>query len=241
MNVIYAAIDSEKNPLSVCLSLWMLLLTATDRQSVRPGWCWGIGPSSPLTQPQPFIADPSIYPTIHLSVPPAGFNCLSLHFHRTPPSTPLRAGRHRNGWFRKGGRVSQSSCCYAPCSAFTVHFCFCAAFMALICWQFRWLSHNLINHTKAVRLAPLEDVYRIRSCIVIHIQVFQHDRYKHRDSLLLADKSLEQGGSFLLSLFFFWAGNVSNMNVRLLIALLIRWCFHHERPRALFLLKHITH
>lgn len=205
MNVIYAAIDSEKNPLSVCLSLWMLLLlTATDHQSVRPGWCWGIGPSSPLTLPQPFIADPSIYPTIHLSVPPTGFNCLSLHFHRTPPSTPLRAGRHRNGWFRKGGRVSQSSCCYAPCSAFTVHFCFCAAFMALICWQFRWLSHNLISHTKAVCLAPLEDVYRIRSCIVIHVQVFQHDGYKHSDSLLLADKSLEQGGSFLLSFCFFF-------------------------------------
>lgn len=84
----------KKNPLSVCLSLLMLLLTATDRQSVRPGRCWGIGPSSPLTLPQPFIADPSTYPTIHLSVPPTGFNCLSLFTfteHLPPPPSVLVA------------------------------------------------------------------------------------------------------------------------------------------------------
>lgn len=87
--------------------------------------------------------------------------CLSLYFHwaSLPPS---RSGRHSNGWFRKGGRVSQSSCCSAPCGAFTGYFCFCAAFMALTCWRFRWLSHKLINYTTVVCSLPLKDTLRVK-------------------------------------------------------------------------------
>lgn len=197
MTVIWAAIDSEKSPLCLSVSLWMLLvcpptvnlsLTVMSKES---------DPSSPLTLPLPVITHPIIYTSIHLSIPPSllppGFKCFSLHFHRAPPSTPLHSGRHRNGWFRKGGRVSQSSCCSAPCSAFTVHFCFCAAFMALICWQFRWLSqmlYNCVSYTKSVCSVLSEDVFSILSCIAIHCQFFSNNA-SQGGSLLLDDKSPE--------------------------------------------------
>lgn len=169
-----AAIESEKwkkNPLGVFVSLTVDAAVVCLWLSICHGlWCWGIGPGSLLTLPHPFITHASIYlspPSIHPPIPflhvsPTGFEMFVSSLSLSTP--PPRSGRHRNGWFRKGGRVSQSSCCSAPCSAFTVHFCFCAAFMALICWQFRWLSqmlYNCIRHTKAVCSVPSEDVLGI--------------------------------------------------------------------------------
>lgn len=140
-----------KKPLCVCLPrCGCCCLFASDCQSVSRVWSRGISGGSPLTLPHPFITHRSIdlspsslHPSFHLSlhVSPNGLQMFVSSLSRErlspslppslpPPSTPPCAGRHRNGWFRKGGRVSQSSRCSAPCSAFTVHICFCAAFTA---------------------------------------------------------------------------------------------------------------
>lgn len=83
------------------LLLLLLLLTAADRQSVKPWRCRGARvPIDPSTQP--FIAHPSIYPAVHLSalLPPppptplAGLNCLSpftFSEHLPPPPSVLVA------------------------------------------------------------------------------------------------------------------------------------------------------
>lgn len=146
-----------KIPTVLYLSLWKLMLFASICQSVTD--C-DVQESDPAPH-WPYHIPFSIYPSIQLSIPSCfshwAFKCLSLHFLQASPSTPLCSGRHRNGWFRKGGWVSQSSCCSAPCGAFTVHFCFFTVFMALICWQFRWLSEmldNCINDTKTVCSVP---------------------------------------------------------------------------------------
>lgn len=143
----------------VCLQLSICHCCDVEKTAQAPHWLCHL-----LFSPNLQYICTDIHPSIHPSMfLPPGLK-LSLHFYHAPPSTPLRSGRHRNGWFRKGGRVSQSSCCFAPCGAFTVHFCFCAAFMALICWQFRWLSqmlYNCISYTKPVCSLPSKDMFRI--------------------------------------------------------------------------------
>lgn len=206
MTVIWPAIESEKSSQCLFLSLWMLLLFASDCQSVTdcdveasapaPHWPCHI-PLSPIYLSTHPSVRPSIYPSFHVS--PTGFQMFVSLPHTALPSTPLRSGRHRNGWFRKGGRVSQSSCCAAPCGAFTVHFCFCAAFMALICWQFRWLSqmlYNHINYTKAVCSIPSKDIFGILSLALSFMFSYSSNNGMITESLFIACWQITGAESF---------------------------------------------
>lgn len=90
--------EKKKNPLSVCLSLWMLLLlTAADRQSVKAR----ATPRSPAPRlpidplPRPFIGQSlNISGRPSVRFPPAGLNCLSPFTsseHLPPPPSALVA------------------------------------------------------------------------------------------------------------------------------------------------------
>lgn len=91
MTVIWAAIDSEKSPQCLCLSLWMLLLFASDCQSVTdcdveesapaPHWPCHV-PLSPIPQ--------YICPPIHPSIPSCFYHrvsnvCLFTFTEHLPP------------------------------------------------------------------------------------------------------------------------------------------------------------
>lgn len=162
VTVISAAAESEKK------FPQLLPLSASDRQSVTE---WNAEESAPAPHWPCHILSSHVFLSLHhpSSIHPSALSdvCLYTFTEHHPP--PPRSGRHSNGWFRKGGRVSQRSCCSAPCGAFTGYFCFCAAFMALPCWQFRWLSHKLISHTKAVCLLLLKDTIRITIYAIVHL------------------------------------------------------------------------
>lgn len=164
VTVISAATESEKK------FPQLLPLFASDRQSVTQ---WIAEESAPAPRWPCHILSEHIFLYLHhpsSKHPSALSNVCLFTFteHHTRPPPPC-SGRHRNGWFRKGGRVSQSSCCSAPCGAFTGYFCFCAAFMALTCWQFRWLSHKLISHTKAVCSLSSKDTIGVKIYAIIHL------------------------------------------------------------------------
>lgn len=108
-----AAIESEKwkkNPLGVFVSLTVDAAVVCLWLSICHGlWCWGIGPSSLLTLPHPFITHASIYlspPSIHPPIPflhvsPTGFEMFVSSLSLSTPPPPLWSPQKRliqEGW-----------------------------------------------------------------------------------------------------------------------------------------------
>lgn len=138
----------------------MMLLFAFDCQSVRdcdakqsdPAPHWSPTPQFNTTTPPSPSSPPPRHQSIHSSMfLPPGFEMFvsSLSPRASLHPSPLRSPQKRliqEGW----AGLWALAACYAPCGAFTVHFCSWAAFMIcydiLICWQFRWLSQMLHNY-----------------------------------------------------------------------------------------------